>query len=138
MTSRRWIRLAAGAALAGGLAACHRGGRATEGVSDSTFVATIVQLRRIGTDSSLDSTARDSARRMVLRQRGLTAARLEDVARSMASDPDHAIAVWRAIDEQLDPRHGIPVRHLPASAGGTPSAPSPAPPARKPATPARK
>lgn len=88
--------------LSGALGCPGRGDLGGGGVNDSTFVNTIVELRRIGADSSLDSTARDSARRALLRRRGLTARQLEDAARAMAANPDRAIAIWRAIDDHIN------------------------------------
>jgi hypothetical protein len=88
----------AGLALIGVLACqpAERGGV----VSDSTFIAAMAALRRIGADTLMDSTARDSARKVVLRRYRLTPERLEQAARALADDPDHALAVWRAIEER--------------------------------------
>ncbi|MBX6333002.1 MAG: hypothetical protein IRY91_14235, partial [Gemmatimonadaceae bacterium] len=72
----------------------------TKVMGDSTFVSTMVALRRIEADSLMDSTARDSARTVVLRHHGVTADELEQAARAMAADLDHASAVWREIAKQ--------------------------------------
>lgn len=97
--------MAASALLLFGALGCPgRGGLGGSGVDDSTFVRTIVELRRIGADSSLDSMARDSARRTLLRHRGVTTRQLEDAARAMAADPDRAIAIWRTIDDRVNGR----------------------------------
>jgi D-serine deaminase-like pyridoxal phosphate-dependent protein len=81
--------------------ACSRPS-ARSAVSDSTFVATITELRTIEADQAMDSTARDSARAAVLRSHGISAADLEQAARVMAHDPDRAMAVWRAIERRAE------------------------------------
>lgn len=95
------------------LAACPRRSSAG-GVPDSTFVATMVQLREVHGDSVLDSVAKDSARREVLRAHGLSANELERAARALAANPSHALAVFKEIDRRSTGR--------PA-----PTAPEPAP-----------
>src|SRR5919108_920050 len=71
-------------------------------VGDSTFVAVMSELRRIETDTSLDSTMRDSMRKVTLRQRNLTPAALERAARALADEPERAVAVWRSIERHLN------------------------------------
>lgn len=78
-----------------------RQGKVTLGISDSTFVATIAQLHSISADTALDSASRASARAAVLQREGLTADSLERAARAMASDPQHALAVWTAIQQHV-------------------------------------
>lgn len=90
----------AGACLA--LAGCLGSSSDPRTINDSTFVATMADLRRIGADTTLDSMAQDSARRVILRTRGLTADELERAARALAEDPEHAIAVWQAIQRRVD------------------------------------
>jgi cell wall assembly regulator SMI1 len=94
----------------------------TETMGDSTFVATMVALRRIEADSLMDSTARDSARTVVLRHHGVTAGELEQAARAMAEDLDHASAVWREIAKQSTTRPASTPPSRPAK-----PAPAPAP-----------
>ena len=65
---------------------------------DSTFVAVTAELRRIEANAELDGTAKAAARRLVLQRKGLTAEEYEEVARSLADDPDRAVRVWEAID----------------------------------------
>lgn len=86
-------------ALVVALSACARGESST-GVSDSTFAATMAELRRIQENSALDSAAKDAARTQVLQSRGLTPALLEQAARDLASDPDRASAVVQEIDRR--------------------------------------
>lgn len=69
---------------------------------DSVFVNSMAELRRIGTDSALDSAARASARDSILRSYGITAAGLEEMARELAADPDRALEAWREIDRIAD------------------------------------
>lgn len=88
------------AVLALAISGC-RHGKVTLGVSDSTFVATIAKLHSINADTSLDSASRAAARDTVLQREGVTAEQLERVARAMASDPQHALDVWTAIQLHL-------------------------------------
>jgi hypothetical protein len=73
-------------------------------VSDSTFVVVMSELRRIETDTSLDSTMRDSMRKVTLRRRSLTPERLERAARALADEPERAVAVWKSIDSHVNKR----------------------------------
>lgn len=82
-----------------GTAACNGGGRLA-GVSDSTFVATMAELRRVEQQADLDSAQRDSARGVTLQRRGLTPEELEAAAEALAADPERAMELWRAIDEK--------------------------------------
>ena len=68
------------------------------GIPDTTFVATLNELRRIETDTSLDVTMRDSTRRMILRRHKVTSAQLESAARILAESPARASDLWRQIE----------------------------------------
>ena len=57
------------------------------GVSDSLFVATMADLRRLQVPVG-DSAVLASRRRQVLQQRGLTAEQLERAGQALATDPD--------------------------------------------------
>ena len=81
------------------LAGCDRG-ESLAGISDSTFVATMVELRKIQEDPILDSAAQAAARTEVLQSRGLTPEALERAARALADDPAHAADIAQAIDRQ--------------------------------------
>lgn len=70
-------------------------------MSDSTFVATMAELRRVQSDPTLDSARRADARRAVLQGRGLTAEALERAARALADDPERAALVLQAIDRKM-------------------------------------
>jgi hypothetical protein len=101
MPLRALFRLPAPLLILGLISACWRpSGGST--VSDSTFVAAMAELRTIEADQAMDSTARDSARTAVLRRNGISPADLEEAARAMARDPDHALAVWRAIERRTE------------------------------------
>jgi hypothetical protein len=84
--------------LGAAIAACARGGVGV--VDDSTFVATMARLHAIERDHQLSDVVRDSLRRRVLQEQGLTVALLERQARAYARDPGHASAIWREIDEK--------------------------------------
>jgi hypothetical protein len=82
-------------------------------VSDSTFIATMVDLRRLPTAGAGDSAVRAA----ILRRRGVTAAALERAARDLAADPKRAARVWSAIEQ----------RETPPTAPSMPTPPVPAP-----------
>ena len=78
------------------------------GMTDTLFVKTMVRLRKINGDSSIDSVGRDSARRTVLRQQGVTVGRLDTAAKLLAGQPARAESVWKAIEEQMHPKPVVP------------------------------
>jgi hypothetical protein len=86
------------------------------GVTDSTFVAALRDLRRIQADSSLDTTMKDSSRRMILRRYNVTSAQLEHAARVLAESPVHASDLWRQIETASRP----PVAKATAPISGPP------------------
>ena len=81
------------------LAACGRRD-IVPGVSDSLFVATMADLRRLQVPVG-DSAVLAARRRQVLQQRGLTAAQLERAGQALATDPDRAVALFQAIDRRV-------------------------------------
>jgi hypothetical protein len=68
---------------------------------DSTFVATMARLHAIEKNPAMAEAARDSARRQVLQEQGLTTRELEAMARGYADDPAHASAIWSAINRKV-------------------------------------
>ena len=68
------------------------------GMSDTTFVHTMVRLHAIAVDSQLDSLARDSARRTVLRDMKVTAQELDTAAVRLSREPKRAESLWFRID----------------------------------------
>jgi hypothetical protein len=86
--------------LVAAIAACARidGPSAND---DSTFVATMARLHAIERNIALTEAARDSARRQVLQEQGLTTRELEALARGYADDPVHAAAIWSAINRKV-------------------------------------
>jgi hypothetical protein len=81
-------------------AACRRA-ELPGGLTDSSFVATMVELRRVRENATLDSTERAQARQVVLRRRGVTPKALEQAAAALANDPERASAVWQAVERQV-------------------------------------
>lgn len=69
-------------------------------MDDSTFVAAMARLHVIDRKHELTTAARDSLRRGVLQEQGLTAAALERQARHYAANPARASAIWTAISRQ--------------------------------------
>jgi hypothetical protein len=86
-------------ALGVALAACSRmDGRAV--MDDSTFVAAMARLHVIDRQYQLSDAARDSMRRGVLQEQGLTAEELERQARHYAANPARASAIWTEISRR--------------------------------------
>ena len=85
--------------LVSALASCRDSTLAT-GVSDSTFVAVMAELKRAHDAPGLDSAGRDARRRAILQGRGLTPAQLESAAVQLAKNPTRAQAVWQAIQRR--------------------------------------
>ncbi|HEV7704925.1 MAG TPA: hypothetical protein VGO46_11570 [Gemmatimonadaceae bacterium] len=85
---------------------CRQARAADLGMPDTTFVATLNELRRIETDTALDLTMRDSTRRMILRRHKVTSTQLEKAARILAQSPARASDLWRQIESV--PRPAVP------------------------------
>lgn len=86
--------------LGAALVACTRmDGRAV--MDDSTFVTAMARLHAIERRYPLSDAARDSLRRAVLQEQGLTPAALERQARHYAGDPTRASAIWTAINKKV-------------------------------------
>ena len=81
-------------------AGCRRA-EIADGVTDSTFVTAMVELRRVQSDGTLDSAGRAAARAKALQGKGLSTAQLEAAARALAHDPERAAALWRAIEQRV-------------------------------------
>ena len=88
-----------GVAFSAFAAACRDSTLAT-GVSDSTFVAVMAELKRTKDAPGLDSAGRDARRKAILQGRGLTPAQLESAAVQLARNPTRAQAVWQAIERR--------------------------------------
>ena len=82
--------------------ACKQGEALT--ARDSTFVATMTDLRRLPTGAANDS----AARLAVLRRHRVSPDGLEAIAAELAADPARAAVVWRRI-EQAAPPANVPV-----------------------------
>ena len=86
-------------ALLAAVAACVK----TDGpavMDDSTFVTAMARLHVIERKYELTDATRDSLRRRVLQEQGLTVQRLEQQARRYADDPRRATAIWTAINQK--------------------------------------
>jgi hypothetical protein len=90
-------QLAIAAVLAIVATAC-RGGDIVNGVSDSTFVRTMIALRQLPIGISVDTGARARSRDSILRAHDITAAELEAAAARLADQPDRAAQLWRVIE----------------------------------------
>jgi hypothetical protein len=67
-------------------------------MSDSTFIQTMVDLRKLPIGDSIDVAARNRQRDLILRRHGVTAAQVESTAVRLANDPALASDIWRAIE----------------------------------------
>jgi hypothetical protein len=81
--------------LLSGVGACRRDPVFRE-MSDSTYVKTMVSLRKL--PLNIDSASRARQRDSVLRTFGVTAKELEEIAVRLAEDPARASVVFRAIE----------------------------------------
>lgn len=121
-------RAAIGALLASlSLAACRRDRALDLGISDTTFVAALGELRRTETDTTLDPTMKDSTRRMILRRHKVTSVQLENAARKLADSPARASELWRKVESpaRVTPPPPRPAR--PDSSGTPPMVNHPVP-----------
>ena len=112
---------------------CRRRAEIIEGVSDSAFVATMAELRRLDASAATttDSAARASARAAVLQRRGLTRVQLERAAAALADDPKRAQELFAAIDSAATGAPGLLPRPVPPSVGRPPAATDAAPVPRR-------
>lgn len=100
---RSWPTAAALALL---LAACPPADpHVALGMSDSTFVHTMVRLKQVAADSTIDELARDSSRKLVLRENNVTAGQMDAAARLLAQEPLRAESLWVRIERQAKPRN---------------------------------
>ena len=82
---------------------CTRG-ELVSGVTDSTFVTAMTELRMVQTNATLDSVGRAAARGSVLQRRGLTLEQLERAAEALADDPERASRLFATIEERTTPK----------------------------------
>ena len=66
-------------------------------MSDSTFVRTMIELRKLPV-SPADPALRAQRRDSILNSMGVTAAQVESTAVRLANDPALAAQIWRAIE----------------------------------------
>lgn len=78
---------------------CGRSELAT-GISDSTFVSVMADLKRVNDTPGMDSAQRAARRDSILQGRGLTPAELETAARHLAQNPGRAQTVWQAVERR--------------------------------------
>jgi hypothetical protein len=77
------------------LAGCA--GRHPEGLSDETFIDTLVELRRAAVDQGTFTAARPR----VLAEHNVTEAQLHAYIQSHVADLPHLASVWESINEKL-------------------------------------
>ncbi len=77
-----------------------QGSRSSNGVSDSTFVAVLADLKRVQIAPGLSSSQRAASRDSVLQIHGLKPAQLAEAAKQLAENPARAQTVWQAIQRR--------------------------------------
>src|SRR2546430_6001129 len=72
------------------------------GVSDSTFVRALSELRRVPTLAGDDSVRRVAMRDSILRRYRVTRSQLDKAARALAAAPSRAQPAWDAIEHRAN------------------------------------
>jgi hypothetical protein len=78
---------------------CQRS-RSSNGVSDSTFVAVLADLKRVQDAPAVSGSQRAASRDSILQIHGLKPAQLEEAARQLAQNPARAQTVWQAVQRR--------------------------------------
>ena len=99
-STRLDVRLVLVTLILVGSTACSRDPVFTE-MSDSTFVETMIALRKLPIGDTIDTLARNRSRDAILRSHGVTAEQVESTAVRLANDPERAAEVWRAIENPV-------------------------------------
>jgi hypothetical protein len=89
--------IAMGLILLCGSVSC-RSRTADLGMSDSTFVQVMSDLKAIADEPKLTQEVRAQRREAVYRQSKVTAAQLEALTPALSAHPQHAKRLWTAID----------------------------------------
>ena len=84
------------------LATACRGDPVFRDMSDSTFIKTMVALRKLPVGPA-DTVTRARQRDSILKVFGVTAAQMESVAVRLSSDPARAAVIFRAIENPSTP-----------------------------------
>ncbi|HEX7123707.1 MAG TPA: hypothetical protein VF178_15125 [Gemmatimonadaceae bacterium] len=79
------------------LASC-RGSEIVSGVSESTYVRAMVELRKVPLSVTGDTLERARVRDSILQSLGVTAADLESAAVQLSTQPERAARLWRVIE----------------------------------------
>jgi len=82
-------------------AACQRS-RDLNGVSETTFVSVMADLKRVRDRLGVDSSRRAFQRDSILQSRGLKPGQLEGAAKQLAQNPARAQTVWQAIERRAN------------------------------------
>ena len=80
-----------------GAAACQSR-TADLGMSDSAFVQVMGELKVVADAPGITEPVRAQRRDAVLRKRGMSAARLEQLSATLSAHPQHARQLWSAIE----------------------------------------
>ena len=81
------------------LTAC-RSRTADLGMSDSAFVQVMAELKHVADEPAVENDVRAQRRDAVLRKRGVSAARIENLAGELTAHPQHAKRLWAEIEKK--------------------------------------
>ena len=70
------------------------------GMSDSTYVQVLAELRQVGDQSNVAPVLRATRRDAVFRRHKLSPTELEAASAALTSDPSRAAELWRKVDEK--------------------------------------
>lgn len=81
------------------LAGCAREA-ADLGMSDSTYVQVLAELRQVGDQANVAPALRATRRDAVFRKHKVSPAALEAASAALAAEPTRAAELWRKVDEK--------------------------------------
>lgn len=70
------------------------------GMSDSTYVQVLAELRQVGDQSGVPPALRATRRDAVFRKHKTTAEAIEAASAALTADPSRAAELWRKVDEK--------------------------------------
>jgi hypothetical protein len=81
------------------LVACARG-PAELGMSDSTYVQVLAELRQVGDQAGVAPALRATRRDAVFRKHKVSPQAIEAASAALAAEPQRAAELWRKVDEK--------------------------------------
>jgi hypothetical protein len=113
-------------------AGCHHAQPGPDSAADSAFVGALADLRRAvlpgGAETTRDSAGRAVVRDSILRKYRVTEAKLEEIARRLAQNPEQASLILHAVDRHVQLALGSAPPHPAAVVPPGMLRPAPSPP----------